>query len=66
LSIVACLSVAVATVVNTCHIAYSMHVTIRTFFKIRFLVICIFFSGGVRVLCLLLCWASNQVIAITT
>jgi hypothetical protein len=28
LSIVACLSVAIATVVNTCHIAYSMHVTI--------------------------------------
>jgi hypothetical protein len=27
-SIVACLSVAIATVVNTCHIAYSMHVTI--------------------------------------
>jgi hypothetical protein len=27
-SIVACLSVAIATVVNTCHIAYSMHVTL--------------------------------------
>jgi hypothetical protein len=27
-STVACLSVAIATVVNTCHIAYSMHVTI--------------------------------------
>jgi hypothetical protein len=27
-SIVACLSVAIATVVNICHIAYSMHVTI--------------------------------------
>jgi hypothetical protein len=27
-SIVACLSVAIATVVNTCHIAYSIHVTI--------------------------------------
>jgi hypothetical protein len=28
LSIVACLSVAIVTVVNTSHIAYSMHVTI--------------------------------------
>jgi hypothetical protein len=28
LSIVACLSVAIATVVNTCHISYSMHVTV--------------------------------------
>jgi hypothetical protein len=31
LSIVARLSVAIATVVNTCHIAYSMHVTIALF-----------------------------------
>jgi hypothetical protein len=31
LSIVACLSVPIATVVNTCHIAYSMHVTILCF-----------------------------------
>jgi hypothetical protein len=30
LSIVACLSVAIATVVNTCQIAYSMHVTIHS------------------------------------
>jgi hypothetical protein len=28
LCIVACLSVAIATVVNTCYIAYSIHVTI--------------------------------------
>jgi hypothetical protein len=27
---IACLSVAIATVVNTCHIAYSIHVTICT------------------------------------
>jgi hypothetical protein len=30
LAAVACLSVAIATVVNTCYIAYSMHVTIFT------------------------------------
>jgi hypothetical protein len=31
LPIVACLSIAIATVLNTCHIAYSMHVTVYSY-----------------------------------
>jgi hypothetical protein len=45
LPIVACLSVAVATVVDTCHIAYSMHVTILiklNFYDHYFIDVCTF------------------------
>jgi hypothetical protein len=48
LCIVACLSVAIATVVNTCYIAYSIHVTIS--FVIYYFIKLDLSFGGVSVL----------------